>query len=165
MEEHWKYGRCLTQLARISTVQGEYEQAQGLLEQSLALYRALGDKERLGWVLYLLARPLFLSGRDTAAASSLTEQSLRLLQEIDNPRGRAYPLVLLGQLTLQRDDQAQARALFEERRSSFKEAGDQAGMAEALGGLARFATLQGDFVAGCELYRESFRILQRIQYK
>ncbi len=29
MGENWKHGRCLTQLARISTVQGEYEQAQG----------------------------------------------------------------------------------------------------------------------------------------
>src|SRR5258708_1819530 len=165
MEEHWKYGRCLTQLARISTVQGEYEQAQGLLEQSLALYRAVGDKERLGWGLSLLARLLFLSGRDTAAASSLTEQSLRLLQEIDNPWERAYPLVLLGQLTLQRDDQAQARALFEESRSSFKEVGDQGGMAEALIGLASVATLQGDFVAGRDLYQECLLILQRIQYQ
>src|SRR5260221_6497635 len=115
MDASWKRGRCLTQLARISTIQGEYNQAQKLLEESLALYRALGDKERIGWVLYLLARLLFLSERDTAAASSLTEQSLMLLQEIDNPWERAYPLVLLGQLTLQRDDQAQARALFEER--------------------------------------------------
>jgi tetratricopeptide (TPR) repeat protein len=165
MGEHWKHGRCLTQLARISTVRGEYEQAQGLLEHSLALYRALGDKERLGWVLYLLARLLFLSGRDTATASSLTEQSLRLLQEIDNPWERSYPLVLLGQLTLQRDDQAQARALFEESRSSFKEVGDQGGMAEALIGLASVATLQGDFVAARDLYQECLLILQRIQYQ
>ena len=165
MGDQWKRGRCLTQLARISTVQGEYEQAQGLLEQSLALYRALGDKERLGWVLYLLARLLFLSGHDIAAASNLTEQSLTLLQEIDNPWERAYPLVLLGQLTLQRDDQAQARALFEESRSSFKEVGDHAGMAEALTGLASVATLQGDFVAAHDLYQECLPILQRIQYQ
>src|SRR5260221_11121091 len=122
------------------------------MEQSLALYRALVDKERIGWVLYLLARLLFLSERDTAAASSLTEQSLTLLQEIDSPWETAYPLVLLGQLTLQRDDQAQARALFVESRSAFKEAVDPAGRAEALGGLASVAAMQGDFVAACDLY-------------
>jgi predicted ATPase/class 3 adenylate cyclase len=165
MGEQWKRGRCLTQLARISTVQGEYEQAQELLEQSLALYQILGDKERLGWVLYLQARLLFLSGRDPAAARSLTEQSLTLLQEIDNPWERAYPLVLLGQLMLRQDDQAQARDLFEEGRSSFKEAGDQTGMAEALIGLASVATVQGDFVVARDLYQESFLILQRIQYQ
>ncbi len=165
MGASWKRGRCLTQLARISTVQGEYDQAQELLEQSLALYRALGDKERLGWVLYLLARLLFLSGRDLTQARNLTEQSLTLLQEIDDPWERAYPLVLLGQISLQRADQAQARALFEESRSSFKEVGDQAGMAEALIGLASGAAMQGDFVVARDLYQEIFPILQRIQYQ
>ncbi|HJT58245.1 MAG TPA: adenylate/guanylate cyclase domain-containing protein [Ktedonobacteraceae bacterium] len=161
--EQWKYGRCLTQLARISTVQGEYESAQELLEQSLALYRALGDKERLGWVLYLQARQFFLSGRNIAAACSLTEQSLSLLQEIDNPWERAYPLVLLGQITLWQTDQVRAQTLFEEGRSSFKEVGDHAGMAEALIGLASVDAVHGDFVAARDLYQECFPILQRIQ--
>ena len=165
MGDQWKRGRCLTQLARISTVQGEYEQAQGLLEQGLAVYRSQGDKERLGWVLYLLARLLFLSERDSASARNLTEQSLTLLQEINNLWERAYPLVLLGQISLQREDQAQARALFEESRSSFKQVGDQAGEAEALVGLASVAAMQGDFGAAHRLYQESFLILQRIQYQ
>jgi tetratricopeptide (TPR) repeat protein len=165
MGEQWKRGRCLSQLGRISTVQGEYDQAQGQLEQSLALYRSLGDKERLGWVLYLLARLLFLSRRDLAQARNLTEQSLMLLQEIDDPWERAYPLVLLGQLTLQQGAHTQARDLFEESRSSFKEVGDQAGMAEALIGLASVAAMQGDFVAARDLYQEIFPILQRIQYQ
>src|SRR5437763_577425 len=155
MGASWKRGRCLTQLASISTVLGEYDQAQNLLEQSLALYRALGDKERIGWVLYLQARMLFFSGRDTATASILTEQSLTLLQEINNPWVRAYSLVLLGQITLQQDDQAQASDLFEEGRRAFKEAGDQAGMAEALIGLANAAMMQSDSAAAHDLYQES----------
>jgi predicted ATPase/class 3 adenylate cyclase len=165
MGEHWKRGRCLTQLARISTVHGAYKQARGLLEQSLLLYRSLGDTERLGWVLYLQARLLFLSGHAMAAAISLTEQSLTMLQEIDNPWERAYPLVLLGQISLQQDGRAQARDLFEESRSSFKEVGDQAGMAEALIGLASVATMQGDFVVARDLYQECFLILQRTHYQ
>lgn len=163
--ERWKRGRCLTQLARIGTVEGKYDRAQELLEQSLELYRVLGDKERIGWVLYLQARLLFLSGHDPAAARSLTEQSLTLLQEINNPWERAYSLVLLGQIRLQQDEQARARDLFEEARSAFKEAGDKAGMAEALIGLANAAMMQGDFAAGHDLYQESFQILQRIQYQ
>ncbi|GAC1357003.1 MAG: LuxR family transcriptional regulator [Ktedonobacteraceae bacterium] len=163
--EQWKYGRCLTQLARISTAQGEYEQAQGLLEQSLLLYRSLGDKERLGWTLYLQARLLFLSGHSIAAASSLTEKSLALLQEIESPWQRAYPFVLLGQMKLRQDDLVQARDLFEESRRAFKDVGDQGGEAEALLGLASAATMQGDFAAARGLYQESFKILQRIQDK
>jgi len=74
-------------------------------------------------------------------------------------------LVLLGQISLQREDQAQARALFEESRSSFKQVGDQAGEAEALIGFASVAAMQGDFGAAHHLYQESFLILQRIQYQ
>ena len=85
------------------------------------------------------------------------------MQEIDNPWERAYLLVLLGQLTLQQGEQA--RNLFEESRISVKEAGDQAGMAEALIGLASVATMQCDFASAHQLYQESFLILQRIQYK
>jgi predicted ATPase len=165
VDASWKRGRCLTQLARISTIQGEYDQAQKLLDESLALYRALGDKERIGWVLYLLARLLFLSGRDTAAARGLTEQSLTLLQEIASPWERAYPLVLLGQIMLKQGEPAQVSDLFEESRSSFKEAGDTAGMAEALIGLASVAAVRGDYAAARDFYQESFAILQRIQYQ
>ena len=165
MGEQWKHGRCLTQLARISTMQGEYDQAQRLLEQSLALYQVLDDKERLSWVLYLQARLLFLSGRDTVAARRLIEQSLTLSQESESPWERAYSLVLLGQFTLQQGDQAQAQAIFEEGKSFLKEAGDSGGMSEAMLGLASVATMQGDFVAARALYQEIFSILQRIQYQ
>src|ERR1700730_10505814 len=85
--------------------------------------------------------------------------------EIDNPWSRAYPLVLFGQITLQQDGHAQARDLFEEGSGSFKEAGDQSGMADALIGVAGAATMLGDFVAARDLYMESFQIIQRIQYK
>jgi tetratricopeptide (TPR) repeat protein len=153
--DQWKRGRCLTQLARIDTAQGAYDRAQCVLEESLALYHTLGDKERIGWVLYLRARLLFLSERDTAAARRLAEQSLALSQEAENPWYRTYPLVLLGQLTLQQGEQARARELFEESLALLKEVGDRGGMADALMGLASVATLQGDFVAAHALYQES----------
>jgi hypothetical protein len=67
--------------------------------------------------------------------------------------------------SLQQGEQARARDLFEEGRSAFKEAGDHAGMAEALMGLANAAMMQGDFAAAHDLYQESFLILQSIQYQ
>ena len=47
--EQWKYDRCLTQLARISTLQGEYEQAQELLEQSPGALPRPG-RQRVSWL-------------------------------------------------------------------------------------------------------------------
>ena len=60
----WNRGLCLTQLARVATAQGEYDRARALLEEGRQLYSALGDQYRVGWILSLLARMLFLSGSD-----------------------------------------------------------------------------------------------------
>jgi predicted ATPase/DNA-binding CsgD family transcriptional regulator len=163
--DHWKRGRCLTQLSRVDTAQGEYNRAQGLLKESLTLYRTLGDKGRLSWVIYLQARLLFLSGRDLAQARNLTEQSLALIRELDASVHRAYPLVLLGQLTLHQGEQARARALFEESLALLKEIGDRAGMADALMGLAWVARLQGDLATAHLLYQESLVHSSEADYK
>ena len=74
--DSWSRGRCLTSLSRVCIAQGEYDRARSLLEESLELYRALNDKARLGWALYLLAQGLFLSHLDHASASVLAEGSL-----------------------------------------------------------------------------------------
>jgi hypothetical protein len=112
----------------------------------------MGESWKRGRCLTQLARLLFLSGRDTAAARSLTEQSLSLMQEIDKPWERAYPLVLLGQISLQQDDQAQAGDLFEEsflilQRIQYKEL-----IPSCLEGLAAVATEQGELVWAAYLW-------------
>ena len=65
--EGWKRGQCLTELARIATEAGQYEQARTLLAESLRLYEGLADQERVAWVRYLQARLLFVSQLDRAA--------------------------------------------------------------------------------------------------
>src|SRR5207248_1072824 len=80
----WSRGQCLTQLAQISTVQGEYVRARALLEESRGLYSTLGDQQRLGWTLYLLAHVLFLSQGGLVEAQALGEQSLALLREVND---------------------------------------------------------------------------------
>lgn len=48
----------------------------------VGLYRTLDDRERIGWVLYLLAQVLFASKGDLERTRVLTEQSLVLFREI-----------------------------------------------------------------------------------
>ena len=79
-ENAWGQARCLTQLARISSIQGDYERASLLFEKSLALYQTLGDKERISWVLYLLAQMLFVSKGDPEQSHALAEQALSLFK-------------------------------------------------------------------------------------
>ena len=155
---------CLLYVARLSTSQGEYGQARALLEESLGLYRALGDQGRMGWVLYLLARVLFLTQGDPATASALAEQSQTLLREGGEKWIDAYLLGLLGQMRLVQGEQALARALLEESAATFKELGDRWGIAESLIGLARVAVVQGDLAAARPLYQECLALLQEAGY-
>ena len=156
---------CLLFVARLSTSQGEYGQARALLEESLGLYRALGDQRRMGWVLYLLARVLFLAQGDPATASALAEQSQTLLREEGEKWIVVYLLGLLGQMRLVQGEQALARALLEESAATFKELGDRWGIAESLIGLARVALVQGDLAAARRLYQESLVLLQEAGYE
>ena len=107
----WERARCLTQLARISTVQGEYERARGLFNESLRLYQMLGAQERIGWVQYLLAQVLFLSQANLEKAGVLAEQSVKILREAGSKGFIAYALNLLGQIHLLRGKQTLAREL------------------------------------------------------
>ena len=163
--DRWKRGRCLTQLARIAAVQGEYKSARTLFEESLTLYRELGEQERIGWVLYLLAQMLFTSKADLEQACALAEQSLALLKEIGNKPIIAYELSLLGQIHLVHGEQSLARQQIEESIALLQEIGERAGVAEAKIALARVLTYQSDLVAARQLYQETFALLQEIHDK
>jgi ATP/maltotriose-dependent transcriptional regulator MalT len=147
------------------TEQGQYELAHALLVESLALYQALGDKQRIGWVLYLLARVLFESQSDLAKATALAEQSLALQREVGAKLFIPEALRLLGEICLVQGEQTRARELAEESVAIFKEEGDEWGIALASIGLARILASQGERAAARALYQESLALLHKIGNK
>lgn len=155
----WKLGQCYTELARVACEQGHYARAQDLLEKSRVLYQVLGDRQRLSWVSYLLARLLFLSQRDPERARCLAEQSLASFQEQKNQFYSSMPLGLLGLLALESDDLATARSLLEESRSLQAQGGGETEMLEPGRGLARLLVLQGEVDAARSLYRGNLALL------
>ena len=124
--------------------------------------KTLGDKERIGWLLYLLAQMLFVSKSDPEQAHTLAEQALSLLKDIGYNQVTAYALNLLGQIHLVQGEQELARELIEESVALNKEVGDRAATAESLMSLARVLTSQGDQDLARHLYEESFQLLQEI---
>ena len=159
----WKRGRCLTELARLFTTQGEYDRARALLEESLEIYRTLGVQDRIGWVLYLQAQVLFLSGGDPATAQSLAEQSLPLIREGGHTWHSTHPLDLLGQIFLQQGKTARARELCEESLATLQELGEKSIHRDVpLLSLARVVTRQGDLAAALQLYRKSLALARAL---
>jgi hypothetical protein len=73
-------------MGRVALQQGNCEQAAVLLEESLALFRKLGDKENSALALVALGKIAFEQG-DYGRAVTLSGQSLRLCQEMSSKRG------------------------------------------------------------------------------
>jgi ATP/maltotriose-dependent transcriptional regulator MalT len=133
-----------------------------LLEESLEIYRALRVQERIGWVLFLQAQVLFLSGGDPATAQSLTEQSLPLIREGGHTWHGALPLELLGRIFLQQGETARARELCEESLATVTELGEKSITDVLLPSLARVVACQGDLAAAQQLYRKSLALSRAV---
>lgn len=155
----WKQGQCYTEQARVATEQGDYTQAQELLEKSFALYQALGDRQRISWIYYLQARLLFLSQQDLGLARHLAEQSLASFRKHGHLLYSSMPLGLLGLLSLESGDLGTARSLLEESRSIMAQERAETEMLEPGRGLARLLTLQGEVDAARRLYHENLTLL------
>jgi ATP/maltotriose-dependent transcriptional regulator MalT len=155
----WRQGQCYTESARAATEAGQYEQACARLEESLLLYKELGDTQRLGWVRYLLACLLFVSQQDQALAQQLAEQSLAHFRERGVTPFSVYPLGLLGLIHLEQGELEAARPLLEESLAIGKQTGVETDAVHLALGLARLLTLQGDAASARHLYQESLTLL------
>jgi tetratricopeptide (TPR) repeat protein len=154
----WESSLNLSEWARVATDQGQYEHAQTLLEECVALSQELGEQPRVDWARYLLARLLFVSQRDPEQAQRLAEQSLAHFEEQGIGWMRAFALGLLGQLHLARGEWTQARVKLEESAVLLQETGSRGDSIEPLLSLARAAVAQQDLVEAHRRCQESLRI-------
>jgi predicted ATPase/DNA-binding CsgD family transcriptional regulator len=140
--------------------QGDYRQAKGLCEESLALFRALGDQRGMAAALNglgLIAR----ASNDYAEARALHEESLALLRALDDTWGIAEALFLLTRVAFALGDYTTGKSLCEESLALFRALGDRRGMAETLATLGLAAFYHGNYTAelpsmeeGLALFRE-----------
>ncbi len=100
-------------------------QARLVLEESLAIGRALGDQIGVGHNLIALGR-LALRQGDYTTAQRWLEESLAINSRLGN-QVAAYSLGALGELAFHRGDYEQARAYYEECRELNIQAGQSTG--------------------------------------
>ena len=123
--------------------QGAVEQAAAALEESLALYRRLGDL----WGVALALRPLSLVAQDRGdydLAMTLAEESLALVRAHADKRDLAHGLHALGLVAWLRGEYHRAVALCEESLAIFCELGLPRGIAIARCKLGLVAWRMGD---------------------
>jgi ATP/maltotriose-dependent transcriptional regulator MalT len=133
------------------------------LEESLALYRELGDKEALAWSLYNLAGTVSDQG-EYSRGRSLFEESLAMFRELGTKRGIA---ACLQQSTLwlffSGGDQATVRVGLEEILRLYRELGYKKGMAFYFWISGWVALSQGDTATAHTLVEQSLTLVQEMK--
>ena len=135
----------------------DYAPAAAMVEESLALFRDLGDLNRVADALDRLSGAQFMLGnREDARASA--EESLALCEELGNRRQMMYALGKVGSFAREDGDTARARETYEQVLALAREFGDRWWTAGATGTLAYWALEDGELARAAKLSRESTAI-------
>ncbi len=144
--------RALNCAGEIARFRGEYERAEALLEEALALYRAVDDRDGIAATLYNLGRLAHAQGRLEHAAEHY-EASLALHRARDDAQATARVLTSLGALAEEEGQLARAAAFLEESLTLYGTVRDERGVAMARSNLAVLARRQGDLARAAALCR------------
>jgi predicted ATPase len=129
---------------QLAYVQADHAAQRGYQQESLAIWRGLGDGVRTASCLGDLGAAAHIRGEYPGALAMYTE-ALELARRAGASGIMARCLSGLGRLALHQDDQAQATAYYTESMARFREAGDLRRATLILGNLGVVAFNEGDF--------------------
>jgi non-specific serine/threonine protein kinase len=159
-QTQWR-AKALTGAAGLAYFQSDYASARAYQEESLAIFREIGDRQRSAAALNYLGMVAYAQG-DYASACAFHEQSLAIQREIGNQQGIAYALNGLGIMAQNQGDYALARAYQEESLAIQGEIGDRWGCCWSLLNLGNVARMQGDYASARAFLEESLTIQREI---
>jgi predicted ATPase/DNA-binding SARP family transcriptional activator len=133
----------LGNLAAVDRVEGHFDRAGQLIEESLARFQRLTDAQGEAFALGALGN-LARSSGDFERGRELLERSLALRQEVGDRRGTGITLGCLAVLRARSGDPVGGRAAAEESRSWFVANDDMIGLSAAELSLANVALSAGD---------------------
>jgi predicted ATPase/transcriptional regulator with XRE-family HTH domain len=143
------------------SVQGDQPAASIYLQESLRLFRELGDQMGEAWALNHLGQTLNLSDQQEQAVP-VFEASLRLFRALDDHWHSAWVLINLGDVSLQRGETERAGQFLSEARDLFTVLNHKRGQAHAIDRLGRLAIWRGEFKPATSLYSESLRLFREL---
>jgi len=151
--------KALRGLGLLAWAQGDFPEAQRLLEESVSIGRELGTagKLDLAGALHWLAEVTLEQG-NPGDTRELAGESLRLFQELGVTWGVALALWCLGKATGELGDPGAARPLLEESAKLFRVAGDWRLLAWPIDALGLVALRQGDYVDARTSFEEALSV-------
>ncbi len=124
--------KALSVAADFASVQSDDDLAEALSQESLDLYREVGDTRGIASSLSLLASVVRRKKGNFAAARSLIEESLTLYREVGDKDAIAWSLWQLANNASMQGEYIRGRTLFEESLALYRELGNKWGIATAL---------------------------------
>jgi predicted ATPase/DNA-binding CsgD family transcriptional regulator len=157
--------KALTGAGWLANFQGEYGAAKALIEEGLALYRELGDKEGIALSIVMLGSVAVMGQRDDIPVEALIEEGALLRPEVEDRRTVAGLLDIEGGAALVRGDLERAVELWEETLALYREVGDVLGIVACHTNLGLVKLAQGDYERSAALLRESVRLAWELDHK
>ena len=149
--------RALFAAGFMSFLQGAYGAARSLLEESIAIWREVGDKQGLAYSLHPMGMTALARG-DYLAAREFLEESVALFREVVDGYGLALALFSSGDVALVQGNDTAARAYYEESVKLYRVLDDDWGVTLPLTSLGRLAWVQGDYETARRMVEEALAI-------
>jgi predicted ATPase/DNA-binding CsgD family transcriptional regulator len=128
--------KALKAAARLALVQGDYQRGEVLCEESLALYRELGNTAGEAFSIYLLGIVAWRKGH-SASARELSEKALALSRAVNDRELIASSLYQSAYMAGHQGAYTRARDLFAENLALNRELGNKRGIVQTLFSLAQ----------------------------
>ncbi len=155
--------RALAAAGMLEYFMGRYREAEEHVQESLAIAREIGDKERVGAALTLLGHVVLM--QDPAAARDYYEEALALGRELGDKRRLANVLNGLAVLYQSQGDLDRAQALYEETLAIDRERREPEGLALDLVNIATVSIQRGSVDRVPEMLLEALEIADKAGFK
>ena len=155
--------KALHGAGELAFLQDDYVASRSFIEESVAIYREIGDKAGLAHSLCMLGHAIRAAEGIHEKVRSLYEESLELCHELNDKRGMAAALFGLGRVVLPSGDYVTTTRFFHEQSLAiYSELGDSVGTAECLYYLGEAARLQDAYEEARTFYERSLSISREL---
>jgi predicted ATPase/DNA-binding CsgD family transcriptional regulator/Tfp pilus assembly protein PilF len=156
------HAKALLGLGRLVVGQNDLARGAELLEESLGLYRALGDDEGTARALSALGYAATVRG-EPEQAETLLRDALTLSRRLGDHWNVGIALNSLGCVAYDRGDRERAAALWNEGLALARERRDPRSIAMTLNNVGLAAMVEGDFGRAAAVFEEILRIGRELQ--
>jgi tetratricopeptide (TPR) repeat protein len=158
--------KALAGVGNLAYLQSDYKATRAAYEESLNIFRSLGEAGQIGVADALLGLGnVGTEEGDYENTPILFENSLEISREIGDKLGIAEALRNLGWAAMRPGDYEKAVERLEEALILFRDIGGIDGISSCLSGLGEIAVRQGDYQRSLVYLNESLEIRRRIENK